>query len=116
MLKDSGKYPCSVSRKGAGSKSICCTGCLHWNHKECGGIIGRLKLNPDYDCSRCKGAAHKIDGKPTIEWLFVHDKNWILLIHFVTLDIQLVLEVVVILVLSQEFDLHGASFANSCQY
>ena len=28
-LKDSGKYPCSVCRKGVGSNSMYCTGCLH---------------------------------------------------------------------------------------
>ena len=43
-------------------------------------------------------------------------KNWILLIHFVTLEIQSVLEVVVILVLSREFNVRGVSFGNSCQY
>ena len=43
-------------------------------------------------------------------------KIWMLLIHFVTLEIRLVLEVVVVLVLSREFDLRGVSFGNSCQY
>ena len=28
-LKDSGKYPCSVCRKGVGSNSIYCAGCSH---------------------------------------------------------------------------------------
>ena len=28
-LKDSGKYPCSVCRKGVGSNSIYCNKCLH---------------------------------------------------------------------------------------
>ena len=30
MLKDSGKYSRSVCRKGVGSNSIYCNGCLHW--------------------------------------------------------------------------------------
>ena len=47
-LKDSGKYPCSVCGKGVDSTSIYCTGCLHWVHKKCSGVIGRLNLNPDY--------------------------------------------------------------------
>ena len=47
-LKDSGKYPCSVCRKGVDSNSIYCTGCLHWVHKKCSGVIGRLNLIPDY--------------------------------------------------------------------
>ena len=33
MLKDSGKYPCSVCRKGVGANSIYCAGCSHWVHK-----------------------------------------------------------------------------------
>ena len=56
-LKDSGKYPCSVCRKGVGSNSIYCAGCSHWVHKKCSGVIGSLKSNLDYHCSRCKGTA-----------------------------------------------------------
>ena len=63
-LKDSGKYPCSVCRKGVGSNSIYCAGCSHWVHKKCSGVIGSLKSNPDYRCSRCKGTARPIDGRP----------------------------------------------------
>ena len=73
-LKDFGKYPCSVCRKGVGSNTICCTGCLDWVHKKCG-IIGRLKRNPDYCCIRCKGTARKIDGRPYNKWLLVQDKK-----------------------------------------
>ena len=61
-LKDSGKYSCSVCRKGVGSNSIYCAGCSHWVHKKCSGVIGILKSNPDYRCSRCKGTACPIDG------------------------------------------------------
>ena len=43
MLKDYGKYPCSVCRKGVGSNSIYCAGCSHWVHKKCSGVIGSLK-------------------------------------------------------------------------
>ena len=39
-LKDSGKYPCSVGRKGVGSNSIYCAGCSHRVHKKCSGVIG----------------------------------------------------------------------------
>ena len=52
-LKDSGEYPCSVYRKGVGSNSIYCAGCSHWVHQKCSGVIGSLKSNPDYRCSRC---------------------------------------------------------------
>ena len=65
-LKDSGKYPCSVCRKGVGSNTICCTGSLHWVHKKCSGITGRLKPSPDYRYIRCKATARKIDGRPYI--------------------------------------------------
>ena len=99
-LKDSGKYPCSVCRKGVGSNSIYCTGCLHWVHKKCGGVVGRLKPNPDYRCSRCKGTARTIDGRPYNEWLFVQDKKLDVVDSFCYLEIRLVLEVVLILVLS----------------
>ena len=70
-LKDSGKYPCSVCRKGVASNSIYCAGCSHWVHKKCSG----LKSNPDYRCSRCKGTARPIDGRPHNEWLLVQDKK-----------------------------------------
>ena len=115
-LKDSGKYPCSVCRKGVGSNSIYCAGCSHWVHKKCSGVIGSLKSNPDYRCSRCKGTARPIDGRPHNEWLLMQDKNWMLLIHSATLEIRSVLGVVAIRVLLQEFDLRGTSSGNSCQY
>ena len=73
-LKDSGKYLCSVYRKGVGSNSIYCAGCSHWVHKKCS-VIGSLKSNPDYCCSRCKGTACPIDGRPHNECLLVQDKK-----------------------------------------
>ena len=74
-LKDSGEYPCSVCRKGVGSNSIYCAGCSHWVHKKCSGVTGSLKSNPDYRCSRCKGSARPIDGRPHNEWLLMQDKK-----------------------------------------
>ena len=74
-LKDSGEYPCSVCRKGVGSNSIYCAGCSHWVHKKCSGVNGSLKSNPDYRCSRCKGTARPIDGRPHNEWLLMQDKK-----------------------------------------
>ena len=67
-LKDSGKYPCSVYRRGVGSNSIYCAGCSHWVHKKCSGVIFIL----------CK------------------IKNWMLLIHSATLGIRSVLGTVAI--------------------
>ena len=63
-LKDSAKYPCSVCRKGVGSNFIYCSQCLHWVHKKFSGLNSRLNLNPHYRCSRCKGTADTIDGRP----------------------------------------------------
>ena len=73
-LKDSGKYPCSVCRKGVGSNSIYFVGYSHWVHKKCS-VIGSLKSNPNYRCSRCKGTARPIDGRPHNEWLLMQDKK-----------------------------------------
>ena len=75
-LKDSGEYLCSVCRKGVGSNSIYCAGCSHWVYKKCSGVTGSLKSNPDYRCSRCKGTARPIDGRPHNEWLLMQDKKF----------------------------------------
>ena len=89
MLKNSGKYPCSVCRKGVGSNSIYCTGCLHWVPKKCSGIIGKLKSNPDYRCRRCKGTAKiQLMGDLITNGYLSKIKNWMLLIHFVTFEIR----------------------------
>ena len=37
-IKPSGKYPCSVCRKGVGRNSIFCTSCDAWVNKKCRGI------------------------------------------------------------------------------
>ena len=63
-LRDSGKHPCGVCRKGVGVNSIWCDGCCSWIHKKCSGIKGRLVENPAYRCSRCLGGARDIDGRP----------------------------------------------------
>ena len=75
LQTDSGKYQCSVCRKGAGSYSTYCSECLLWAHEKSNSIIGRLKPDFDYCCSRCKGTARTIDGKPYNDWLFVQDKK-----------------------------------------
>ena len=64
-----------VCRKGVGSNSIYCAGCSHWVHNKCSGVTGSLKSNPDYRCSRCKGTARPIDGRPHNEWLLMQDKK-----------------------------------------
>ena len=46
LLKDSGKHPCGVCRKGVGSNSIYCDGCQSRIHKKFSGFKGRLKADP----------------------------------------------------------------------
>ena len=61
-LKDSGKFPCGVCRKGVGSNSIFCVGCSLWIHKKCSKISGTLVPDPTFHCNRCKGLERPITG------------------------------------------------------
>ena len=49
----SGKWPCSVCRKGVGSNSIRCVDCKGWVHKRCSGILGSLTGVVDFHCKSC---------------------------------------------------------------
>ena len=62
-IKSSGKYPCSVCRKGVGRNSIFCKSCDAWVHKKCTGIKCRLIHIPDFKCHRCLGLACPIDSR-----------------------------------------------------
>ncbi|XP_060771234.1 uncharacterized protein slc22a21 isoform X2 [Neoarius graeffei] len=73
-LKDSGKHPCAVCRKGVGSNSIFCNGCSHWVHKKCSNISGRLTPDPLFRCSRCRGTARPIDGRPC-DYVMVNEQH-----------------------------------------
>ena len=53
QAENSGKYPCSVCRKGVGNNSIECTKCLSWVHKACSGIVGSLSKVVGFLCRRC---------------------------------------------------------------
>ena len=81
-LKDSGKYPCGVCRKGVGNNSIYCSGCSHWVHKKCSGLAGTLRCNPEYRCSRCGGVARPIDGRPNTKWTLNGDSELDMVDHF----------------------------------
>ena len=63
-LRDAGKHPCGVCRKGVGSNSILCCGCQLWIHKKCSGIKGKMTADPSYKCKRCMGICRPIDGRP----------------------------------------------------
>ena len=48
-----GKWPCGVCFKGVGRNSIFCNSCMHYIHKRCSGIKGKLKEDNNYMCSTC---------------------------------------------------------------
>jgi hypothetical protein len=60
----SGKWPCSVCRKGVGNNSIFCNFCKQWVHKGCSGIRGRLAAVKDYKCKICTGEVILPVGQP----------------------------------------------------
>ena len=54
QVKESGKWPCAVCRKGVGANSIMCTTCNAWVHKKCCGISGDLvKAAQQFRCKTC---------------------------------------------------------------
>ena len=73
LLQISSEFPCAVCRTGVGSNSIFCKGCKHWMHKQCSGLK-RLKEDPDYRCTRCKGTARPLGGRPQREVQVGSDK------------------------------------------
>ena len=74
LLKKSGKDPCGVCQTGVGSSSIFCGGCLCWIHKNCSGIKGPLRSDPDFRCTRCLRTAWPIDGR-TVKEVKVDDEK-----------------------------------------
>ena len=68
VLKDSGRFPCGVCRKGVGTNSILCSSCAHWVHHGCSGVKGKLKEDPSFKCNRCLGTARQIDARPCTEF------------------------------------------------
>ena len=73
-LRDSGKHPCGVCRKGVGRNSILCSGCQLWVHKKCSGIKGKLTADPSYKCKRCMGLCRPVDGRPVKQVSLVDSK------------------------------------------
>ena len=66
IKRNSGKYPCSVCRKGVGSNSIQCSKCKMWVHKRCSGLKSRLKVQLDFVCVPCKSPGDKRTGNKYI--------------------------------------------------
>ena len=67
LLKDSGKYPCAVSRKCFGSNSIACFQSKLWVHKKCCGIsmLWNTGSQPRKFRPRCTGLSRPIDVRPS---------------------------------------------------
>ena len=63
VLKDSGKYQCTVCHFGCGINTISCSQCKLWVHKKCSSITGCLKADPSFVCLHCQGPARPIDGR-----------------------------------------------------
>ena len=63
LMQSSGKFPCAVCHTGVGSNSIFCNGCKHWVHKKCNGLR-RLTKDPVCRCTRCRGTARPLVGRP----------------------------------------------------
>ena len=40
QVKNSGKFPCEICRKGVDVNSICCSSCKKWIHKGYSGVVG----------------------------------------------------------------------------
>ena len=49
-LRDSGKHPCGVCRKGVASNSILCCECHLRIHKKFSDIKSKLTADPSYEC------------------------------------------------------------------
>ena len=67
LLQSSGKFPCTVYRTGVGSNSIFCNGCKHWVHKNAVGSSVWQKSLTTHRCTRCRGTASPLDGRPQKE-------------------------------------------------
>ena len=50
--EETGRYPCSVCKKGVGSSSIQCSKCTKWVHKRCSGMKTLTNM-ANFQCNRC---------------------------------------------------------------
>ena len=72
-MKDTGKYPYSVSRKCLENNSIFCKHCKHWVHKKCSGVRSKLVEDVNFKCKRCNDDAAPIDNRPFEEFKLDND-------------------------------------------
>ena len=81
LLKDSGKFPCSIFCDVVGKNSIHCTHCEHRLYDK---LTGKLRTDPEFLCPRCSGLASSIDGWAVTE-LVIGDKTLALVDEFCNL-------------------------------
>ena len=82
--KLSGKYPCSIYRRGVWVNLIFCTGYDAWVQKRCSGIKVRLVDIGGFKCHRYLGLARPIDGRP-VEHVSFKDQKLVVVESFVYL-------------------------------
>ena len=82
--KLSGKYPCSIYRRGVWVNSIFCTGYDAWVQKKGSGIKVRLVDIGGFKCHRYLGLARPIDGRP-VEHVSFKDQKLVVVESFVYL-------------------------------
>ena len=57
----SGRWPCSVCRKGVGRNSLQCMECQKWVHAKCSGIKGKLhKVTGSFICRTCTNKVNTV--------------------------------------------------------
>merc|ERR1712121_308888 len=56
---ETGKFPCSVCKKGVGNHSVKCTKCEYWCHMKCSGLKSIKEYDGKYfSCSTCQQGAN----------------------------------------------------------
>ena len=61
VLQKSDKDIWGMGPKGIRKNAIFSCGCFSWIHKNCSGILGRLKSDANFRCKRCTGQVRPID-------------------------------------------------------
>jgi len=68
QVENSGKFPCSVCKRGVGANSIQCTACNLWVHKRCSSIKGKLQSATSYSCKKCvDGRSENVESRKEIQ-------------------------------------------------
>src|SRR2546425_1757498 len=60
QVKNSGKFPCEICRKGVGLNSVCCSSCKKWIRKRCSGVGAGLQRVLSFTCRNCTEGGAKV--------------------------------------------------------